>query len=230
MAELKKPKPSEMCPPGYHVVKGHNRVCHSGTVTWVDAHICRNRGKIRPGLLKENIYHLFWKSKKKFPALNQIIGFKKGTENDSLIQFWLSYWQSQGVQFPKDLTPLMIKALIAVESSFNPKAKTNAKNSTASGLMQITNQTLRILGGFPNKKKWIEVRKNLIHVTKEDKLDPVINVALGIRWLGHKHSQAPPRYPKNAKGTLTGYHSFDKVGEVYAEKILLLTKKAKKKK
>ncbi len=25
MAKLEKPKPSEMCPPGYHVVRGHTK-------------------------------------------------------------------------------------------------------------------------------------------------------------------------------------------------------------
>ncbi len=41
MSELKKPKPSETCPPGYHIVRGHERTCHSGTVTWVDTQRCR---------------------------------------------------------------------------------------------------------------------------------------------------------------------------------------------
>lgn len=230
MSKLQKPKPSEMCPPGYHVVRGHERVCHSGTVTWVDAHIRRNRGKIRPGLLKENIYHLFWNSKKKFSSLKPIVGFKQGSEYDSLIQFWLHYWKSQGVAFPEDLDPLMIKALIAVESSFDPKAKTKSKNSTAAGLMQVTDQATRLMGGFPNKEKWIEIRKNLIHVTKDEKFDPVVNIALGTRWLGHKYSQTPKTYPKNAKGTLIGYHSFDKDGVAYAEKILPLYEKSRRSK
>lgn len=64
---MKESDPKEMCPPGYHVVHGHKRICKSGTTTWVDTHIRRNRGKIRPGLLKENIWFLFWNSKKKYP-------------------------------------------------------------------------------------------------------------------------------------------------------------------
>jgi len=40
--------------------------------------------------------------------------------------------------------------------------------------MQVTDQSFRVLGGFPNKKKWIEARKHLIHVTKKDKFDPVV--------------------------------------------------------
>ena len=228
MSEIKKPKSSEMCPPGYHIVHGHERVCHAGTKTWVDAHVRRNPGKIKPGLLVENIYFLFWSSKKKYSPLNSIVGYKRGSEYDSLIQFWLDYWKSEGVQFPEDLDPLMIKALIAVESSFNPKAKSKDPKSTASGLMQVTDQSLRVLGGFPNKKKWIESRDHLIHVTKDDKLDPVVNIALGIRLLGHKFSQVPKRYPKNARGALIGYHQWNKEGEAYADDVLSRYKKSLK--
>jgi hypothetical protein len=228
MSEIKKPQTSEMCPPGFHVVHAHERVCHSGTKTWVDAHVRKNRGKINPGLLVENLHYLFWNTKKKFPPLNPIFGFKQGAEYDSLIQFWLIYWKSEGVQFPDDLDPLVIKTLIAIESSFNPKAKSKDPKSTASGLMQVTDQSLRVLGGFPNKAKWIEAREHLIHVTREDKLDPVVNIALGIRLLGHKFSQVPKRYSKNAKAALIGYHQWNKKGEAYADEILSLYRKSLK--
>lgn len=188
MGELKKPSPSKMCPPGTHIVHGHERVCKSGTTTWVHTHIRKNRGKIKPGLLVENIHYLYWNSKKKYSALPRIEGYSKGDEYDAVIQFWLDYWKDQGVKFPDDLDPLIIKALISVESSFNPKAKSKDPKSSASGLMQVTDKMLRILGGHLNKKKWIEARDHLIHVTKADKLDPVVSIALGIRLLGHKFS------------------------------------------
>lgn len=230
MPELKKPKPSEMCPPGYHVVRGHERVCHSGTVTWVDAHVRKNRGKIESGLLIENIHYLFWESKKKYPALKEIEGYPNGNDYDALIQFWLDYWKSQGVKFPEDLDPLMIKALISLESSFDPKAKSKDSKSTASGLMQITDQSLRVMGGFPNKEKWIEMRKHLIHVQKIDKLDPIVSVALGTRLLAHKFSQTPKKYSKNMRSALIGYHQWNKKGEAYADEVLSRYEKARKKK
>jgi len=230
MAELKKSKSSEMCSPGYYVVKGHERVCHSGTVTWVDTHVRRNRGKIKPGLLIENIHYLYWNSKKKYSALAKIDGYSKGDEYDSVVQFWLDYWKSQGVKFPDDLDPLMIKALISVESSFNPKAKSKDPKSTASGLMQVTDQMLRVLEGHPNAKKWIEARDHLIHVAKADKLDPIVNIALGIRILGHKFSQIPKRYPKTARGALIGYHQWNEKGEAYADEVLSRYENARNKK
>ncbi len=67
--------------PGTHTVNGHVRVCKSGTAIWVHTHVKKNRGKIRPGLLKENIHFLFWNAKKKYSPLNPITGFKdKGSE------------------------------------------------------------------------------------------------------------------------------------------------------
>lgn len=79
----------------------------------------------------------------------------------------------------------MIKTLIAVESTFDPKATSKVKGSTASGLMQVTDQMVSLLGGGANKDDYIEIRKALIHINKKDKLDPVVNIALGIRLLGH---------------------------------------------
>jgi hypothetical protein len=231
MTELKKPQPSEMCPPGYHIVKGHERICKSGTTTWVDAHIRKNKGRIKSGLLIENIYFLYWTSKTKFLPLASILGFnQKGGEYDSAVQFWLDYWKSQGIKFPDDFDPLMIKALIALESSFNPNAKSKDPKSTASGLMQVTDQALRVLSGFPNAKEWIEARDHLVHVTKEEKNDPIVNIALGIRLLGHKYSQIPKGYLKNSRGALIGYNQWNKKGEAYADEILSMYEQAKKKK
>lgn len=230
MSELKKPTPSEMCPPGTHIVHGHERVCKSGTATWVETHIRRNRGKISSGLLVENINYLYWRAGRKFPPLPEIEGYKSRSEYDSVIQFWLEYWKEQGLKFPEDLDPLMVKALISLESRFEPKLKSKAPQSTASGLMQITDQMIRVVGGHPNRKKWIECRDHLIHVTKADKLDPVVNIALGTRILSHKYSQIPKQYPKTAKSTIAGYHSFDRAGEKYANEVLARYEKAKKRK
>ncbi len=228
---LERPNPSEMCPPGYHVVQGHERICESGAATWVDAHIRRNRGKIRPGLLKENIHFLFWNSKKKYAALEEIKGFEgKGAEFDGLIQFWLDYWKSEGIIFPKELDPLLLKTMIAVESTFDPTVVTTAPNSTAAGLMQVTDESLRVMGGFPNKDSWIEMREHLLHVEKADKLDPVISVALGIRLLGHKYSQLRNKKDKSVRQLVRNYHSKDKAGDAYAKKVFSFYEKSRPKK
>lgn len=165
------------------------------------------------------------------PALNPIDGYgNKGSEYDDLIQFWLEYWKSESVEFPEKLDALLIKALIAVESTFDSKVRSKAKGSTASGLMQVTNQMVRVLGGFPNQDDYIEQRKALIHVKNEDKLDPVVNIALGVRLLGHKYSKIPKGNEKNLYNTVKSYHSWDKGGDTYAKEVFSKYEKSFKKK
>ncbi|MEQ1876938.1 MAG: transglycosylase SLT domain-containing protein, partial [Bdellovibrionia bacterium] len=135
---LSRPQKDEMCPPGNHVVRGHERICHSGTRTWVDTHIRRNRGAIPKILLIEIIHYLYWNSKKKSERVGKVFGFSENAELDAVIHFWLMYWKEQGLKFPAALDPLWIKTIIAVESSFEPQAKTKVEGSSATGLIQIT--------------------------------------------------------------------------------------------
>lgn len=60
--KIVRPDKKNMCPVGYHVVRGHYRTCKSGTVTWVDAHIRKNRGK-KSMYLSENVLYLYWKKR-----------------------------------------------------------------------------------------------------------------------------------------------------------------------
>ena len=96
--------------------------------------------------------------------------------------------------------------------------------------MQVTDQSLRVLGGFPNEKKWIEMRNHLIHIEKSDKLDPIINVALGTRLLGHKWSQIKDPKKRNVRQLVRDYHSRDKEGDAYADKVFSLYRKSRKQK
>ena len=73
------------------------------------------------------------------------------------------------------------------------------------------------------------MKKNLIHVKKEDKLDPLVNIALGTRLLGHKYGQIPKDWDKNAENAIRSYYSRGKGGEEYAEKVLGLYEKSRKK-
>lgn len=215
---INRPPNAEMCPLGFHVVKGHWRTCASGTVTWVDTHLRKNRGKITMYLF-ENLQFLYWNNAKKYPKINAIKGFPGHHNLDGVIQFWLSYWRSRGVKFPQGLDPLHIKALIAAESSFNPKAK--AKTSTATGLMQILSTSLQHLKGV-RKNNWREVRDNYLRISRKELEDPVVNIAAGIRWLGHKYFLRRNLSKKGIRITIRDYHSRTKAGEAYADKILKL--------
>lgn len=160
--------------------------------------------------------------------MGPIFGFKAGAEYDQPIQFWLDYWKEKGLKFPTDLEPLMIKTLIAVESGFDEKAKTRSKRSTASGLMQLTNQSVRVLGGFPNQDGWIEIKDHVIRVRKQDKLDPIVNIALGIRLLSYKYTKIPKDAEKNLINTLKKYNNWGSEGTQYAKKVLALFEKSRK--
>lgn len=77
----------------------------------------------------------------KGPPAGDSLGFARGNDFDELIRGWTRYWNE--VLGGKDpLDPDLVKALIATESRFNPKARPPGKNpKRARGLMQITSDT-----------------------------------------------------------------------------------------
>jgi len=95
--------------------------------------------------------------------------------------------------------------------------------------MQILDPTLRMLGGFPNEKKWISVRTNLIHVQKGDKLDPLVSIALGTRLLGQKYVEITDKNKRTLLETVRRYKSKREDGVVYGKKIMELYEASRKK-
>jgi hypothetical protein len=171
-------------------------------------------------------FYLFWNSKNKYPKLNSVDGFPANSEIDPVIQFWLDYWKDQGLSFPAT-DPLLIKSLMAIESRFNPNVVSKVKGSSATGLMQVTDQTRRILSGGPDKDGFREIRKQMIRISKEDAYDPILNVAAGTRWLFYKYSQIPSSADKSIFNVIKNYYSWNKAGENYAKSIQDLFNKSK---
>lgn len=228
--KFEKPSTKLMCPIGSHVVKGHYRKCASGTKTWVDTHVRKNRSKKNKKkvmYLPENLLYIFWNSKKKYPNLKKIKGFPPHNEIDGLIQFWFDYWKSQGLKFHPSMKPLHIKALIATESSF--RTHVSAGSSTATGLMQLLAPTLQRLKGVKHNN-YREVDSQFVSISKKERKDPVLNIAAGTRWLSHKYEQLL-KIRKNKgvslKEAIKYYHSWDEEGEKYADKILRLYKESR---
>ena len=229
--KLKKKKPSTAkksinpkdCPLGYHYVIGHFRKIVSGFLTWVHEHFAKNPGH-QPELDPDSIEKLVREENTtKSQKIGKICGFKEHEELDPMIHFWLDYWKRQGLSFPSKLTPRIIKAMIAKESSFDPHSQ--ATNGSARGLMQIKKETRDILAGKKDKNGYRELKNYNIIVSSKDLFDPNINVACGIRWISHKFKLIPKKMEKNLFNTLKNYNDWKKNGESYAKEILALSEK-----
>ncbi len=214
--KIRAPKSNQMCEVGYHIVKGHYRKTKDGK-TWVDTHKRKNRSKSKKRTYyPENLLYLYWSNSKKYQKINAIRGFKGYHELDSIIQFWLEYWRSIFSRFPK-IDPLLIKALIAQESSFNPKADPKVSHSSAYGLMQIVDQSRKALSGAIESS----VTKEKLNVSREDLADPVINIAVGVRWLVVKFYNIEKRKGNKIHNTIKKYYGKNKEeNEKYLQKIL----------
>jgi hypothetical protein len=211
MKLIKRPPTLKMAPPGHHVVKRKAKISKKGVKYFVKAHRRKNRGR-KIVLLPENILYLYWHGDTDFPRLGPVKGYAEHPELDSVIQFWLQYWQEAGLPFPKDLDPLLIKVIIAKESSFNPKADPKSKVSSAYGLMQITNRT---------RRDTKNLNDGVVDLERRDLEDPVISIAMGIRWFSYKFSCIPRKETKNIFNAVRGYYHWDD-GEEYAKKIMAM--------
>ena len=217
MSLIKRPRILKMAPPGFHLVKRHVKISENGIKYYVKAHQRKNRGK-HAVLLPENILYLYWHGDHEYPRFGEVSGYPKYPELDSVIQFWLDYWKELGLPFPKDLTPLHIKVLIAKESSFRVKADPKTKESTAYGLTQITDTTRQDLRGDAWENGIISMRDHYMDLERKDLEDPVISIAAGIRWISYKYSSLPRKVKKDTFNTFRNYYRY-RDGKEYAQKI-----------
>ena len=209
MSLIKRPPTLKMAPHGSHVVARQARISKNGIRYFVKAHVRRNRGK-KIVLLPENRLYLFWHGDREYPTIGAVKGFPKFPELDAFIYFWLNYWQEFGLPFPKGLDPMVIKTMIAIESSFRPKIGT--KGSSAYGLMQITDTTRRDVKN---------INDGILDLERKDLEDPVINIAMGIRWISYKYASIGKGVKKDLFNTIKYYYD-KKKGDHYAHKVLNL--------
>lgn len=172
--------PWRICPLGHHWVSKHLK---SGNSDLTDGH-CRKNPKGKDILKYEEMKkisesHLFTSPKVK--ASIKSMGFgKKENKYDVFINGWCAYWND--LLRPKELIhPNLVKALLASESSFveNPK---RTSTHTAIGISQIMPRTLTLLS---SRSK--ELRNHHLEISKEEALDPNINISIAIRWLFRKY-------------------------------------------
>jgi hypothetical protein len=193
--------PWRLCPYGEHWVKTHplhippSAKSPEGHVTTRHEHCARNpsgKDQLYPDEILEIAKQHFATLAEK-PCVLPLNFGARGSLYDSLIGGWVQYWND----VLKPDTPLdsnMVKALIASESSFDPTKLANPKNSnSARGLMQITNDTRKILGDEKG-----ELKDQFITVTKKDLNDPGVNICSGIRWLFQKRKLLSSRLKRQA--------------------------------
>lgn len=183
--EEKKVHPWRVCPYGQHWVKRHDRLKKT-KIQDVDGHCRKNKSKKDCFGSDEILFIsslLDFKNSTPKPSLYPDGQKNKLANNyDNEIAGWCKYWNEV---FKPDLLiePNFVKALIESESTFNPNATAKNKKSVglARGLVQITEQTLRIL-----KDRSGEIKEFYVDLEKEDLFDPSKNICAAIRWLFRK--------------------------------------------
>ncbi len=182
-----------VCPYGEHWVRTNSfhippsKTHPDGSVTTRHKHCARNpsgKDQLYPEEIQEIAFQNFSKLKISPCPLPSSFG-EHGTKYDDLIAGWVQYWND--VLKPNEpLDPNLVKALIASESGFDPNQIAKKKNSnSARGLMQITNDTRKLLDGFHG-----DLKDHLVTATKAELNDPNVNICAGVRWLFEKKLQA----------------------------------------
>tara|TARA_Y100000590_G_scaffold377918_1_gene444520 strand:+ start:691 stop:1323 length:633 start_codon:yes stop_codon:yes gene_type:complete len=190
--------PWRKCPLGEHWVSEHPREVpvsekNPDGITIVDGH-CRKNPSRHEIFVADEIHDIstqYFKNLKNKPTADTL-GFPQGNQYDDLIGGWTQFWNE--ILKPEiPLDPNLIKALIASESGFNLEAKAESKIGVAKGLIQITEQTRKILADQSG-----ELSDFLITLSKKEVSDPNLNLSAGIRWLFHKKHLASHRLKRTA--------------------------------
>lgn len=197
-SEDKKVHPWRRCPIGKHLVREHivhvppSKLHPEGVVSTWHEH-CANNPSHKDELSCHEIQHItetYFSALVGPPTAGKLTKiFRTADKFDVEIRGWVQYWND--VFQPEDpLDPNLIKSLIATESSFRPNPK---KISSAHGLMQIRNDTLKILQDIKG-----ELSNYLIRITPDELLDPSANICVGVRWLYQKKKLASARLKRTA--------------------------------
>ena len=194
-------------------------------ITIREKHIRNLKGTYLDSSEIENIFKNYDKKLITYPtkkALNQ----PNSDEFDDTIAVWCDYFNKKFNTNPP-LEPNLIKALIASESDF----VMNPKNPKATGITQITNETLNVLQD-PDGEVNDFIFKN---IRKKDLKNPDIAIPMAIRWLSRKKRLAEGKLGRTAsaeeiileyKGLLKSNSKFkENAIEKFREEYGKLTKK-----
>jgi hypothetical protein len=185
-------------------------------ITIRDRHVRRLNGTY---LDRDEIKSVF----KSYSRTNLIYPGRLGVEGydkyDELIAVWTDYFN---LKFSADppLDPDMVKALIQSESDFIE----SPKNPQATGIIQITSETLQALQD-PNGEAKEFIFKD---IRKKDLKDPAVNIPMGIRWLHRKKRLAEGKLGRSAthEDVILEYKGLLKSKSTYKESALKKYRKA----
>lgn len=118
----------------------------------------------------------------KGPPCPKTLGFSQGNKFDTLIRGWTKYW-NEVLKPTNELDPNLVKAIIATESSFRARNENpgNRRIGKARGLMQVTEETWRIL----------KDEQGELYLANQ-------NICAGIRWLFRKKDTASAKFGREA--------------------------------
>ncbi len=186
------------CPIGEHWIRGHERKVevsekNPNGVTFVDAH-CRKNPSHHEIFIADELHEIarfYFKNIKIMPKPDNL-GYPHGNDFDELIGGWTQFW-NEIFNSSEALDPNLVKALIASESSFDIDINADSSIGQARGLIQVTEQTRKILADQKG-----ELKDFLITLSQNEFYDPNLNLAAGIRWLFHKQYLASNRLKREA--------------------------------
>jgi hypothetical protein len=180
-----------LCPYGEHWVKEHSKTIKEKEYVW-NGHCALNpsgKDQLYPEEILE-IEKKYFNRIKGGPAVAPNIlswKFENRDKYDNLIKGWTRYW-NEVFELTDPLDPDFVKALIASESSFKENIVTkNGPRSSARGLSQLIDQTIKALGDENG-----ELKDHLITLTHEQALNPSLNICAAIRWLLEKKKRLRP--------------------------------------
>lgn len=186
--------PWRACSYGEHWVVQHPRYPVGRQIQDVDGH-CRKNPSGKDRLKGDEIEFISKTSpfQETRPLPCPYVGKAKisnANDYDVFIAGWCKYWNE--VLTPKiPIDTNFVKALIESETHFRANTTTPNKKKnvgTARGLIQITEQTWRIL-----KNNKGEIKDFYVDLTKEELLVPEKNICAGIRWLFRKKEMLQKR-------------------------------------
>lgn len=181
-----KAHPWRICSIGEYWVRRHPKHLGSGKVTDHDGH-CRKNKKNKSefyhadelNLIAETYFKGLESDPEVMPAPDSL-DFPNGNKYDLLVAGWTKFWNE--VLDPDELlSPDLVKALIATESSFKTPKDHKSTDGTTRGLIQVTEGTRKVLQNLKG-----ELKNHHLDLTMDETREPVTNIAAGIRWLHHK--------------------------------------------